>query len=304
MSADDERPLATRLSIVIAAWTGGDELHRCLRSLGSQIDAADDEIIVARNFRGEPGAALLPAGTPVRDIVLAGATVPRLRAAGLAAASGTVVAFLEDHCVCAPGWRAAIVEGHDARVVGVGGPVDLAPGGSPLDWAVYFYDYARFAPPMRPEYADSLSGANMSWTRSFLSSLGSLLRDEVRETAVTRECRLRGLAMRRSPAAIVTHGKRNTAGRAVRLAFALARGYASDRAARTGLIRRLAMAGATVLLPALLAGRIVAATLRSRRHVARLVAASPWLIVLLASWSLGEAVGYAAGAGASHLQWR
>ena len=70
-------------------------------------------------------------------------TVPTLRAAGLAAAKGNVVAFLEDHCVCVPGWRDAIMAAHDLPVDAVGGRVDLAPGGRPLDWAVYFFTITR-----------------------------------------------------------------------------------------------------------------------------------------------------------------
>ena len=32
--------------------------------------------------------------------------------------------------------------------------------------------------------------------------------------------------------------------------------------------------------------------------------ALPWLVVLLVAWSAGEGVGYIAGEGASHRQWR
>lgn len=303
MPAGDARPAEPRLSVVIAAWTGGHELRRCLNSLVTQVGAASDEIIVARNFALD--AVNLAAGDArLIDVAPAAGTVPELRAAGLARATGTIVAFIEDHCVCAPGWRNAIVAGHRASVAGVGGPVDLAAGGSPIDWAVYFYDYARFMPPMVSGAIPSLSGANMSWQRSFLAELSPQLKDEVLEAVLERECTQRGSGMYLSSAAIVVHSKRNSAGAAVRLAYAQARGYASGRVAGKGVLRRVALAAATVLLPALLLGRIVAATLRSRRHIARLTAASPWLLVLLVAWSLGEGVGYLAGEGKSRLQWR
>jgi hypothetical protein len=304
MPPGDGRPAQPRLSVVVAAWTGGDELRRCLNSLVSQVDAARDEIIVARNFTFDGDATLPVGGTQLVDVVLAGATVPELRAAGLRRATGTIVAFIEDHCVGAPGWRDAIIEGHGASVAGVGGPVDLAAGGSPLDWAVYFYDYARYTPPILSGPARSLSGANMSWQRSFLMALEPHLKDEVRETVLHDECTRRGAGMYLSSSAIVVHRKRNAAGPAVRLAFAQAREYASGRVVGTGVVRRIAFAAAAVLLPVVLVGRIVAATLRSRRHLARLLVAAPWLLVLLVGWSLGEGVGYLAGPGGSRLQWR
>jgi len=302
-AGDDHRP-QPRLSVVVAAWTGPAELRRCVSSLGPQLDAAFDEIIVVRNFAVEGSLAALIGGSRFQDLLLPSETVPRLRAAGLARATGTIVAFIEDHCTCVPAWRDAIIDGHGADIVGVGGPVDLGPGGNPLDWAVYFYDYARFVPPMAPGPARSLSGANMSWTQAFLAEMGPGLSGEVLEAALVRECARRGGGMFLSAAAIVVESRSNRAAGALRLAFAQARGYAAGRVAGASLVGRLALAVASVVLPPLLAARIVAATLRSRRHISRLVMALPWLAAVLAVWSAGEAAGYVAGEGASHRRWR
>lgn len=302
-AGDDPHP-QPRLSVVVAAWTGPAELRRCLSALGPQVDAAGDEIIAVRNFALDGSLAALISGSRFEDILLPGATVPELRAAGLARATGTIVAFIEDHCTCVPAWRDAIVGAHGVSAIGVGGPVDLAPGGRPLDWAVYFHDYARYMPPMLSGPVESLSGANMSWARRFLADLGPGLPREVLEAALVWECVRRGERMYLSAAAVVVQSRRNQAAGALRLAFAQARGYASGRIVGASLVSRLARSVASVLLPPLLAARIVAATLRSRRHISRLVMALPWLLVLLVAWSAGEAVGYIAGEGASHRQWR
>ncbi|HEY8061530.1 MAG TPA: glycosyltransferase [Gemmatimonadales bacterium] len=304
MTAADDRRLQPRLSVVVAAWSGSDELRACLNSLFAAIDATQDEVIVARNFAftGEPESAA--ATRPSVDIARHGAAVPELRAAGLARATGSIVAFIEDHCTCGPGWRDAIVAGHHFPVAGVGGPVDLGRGGRPLDWAVYFYDYARFMPPMPAGTVSSLSGANMSWKQSFLAELQPQLQTDVLEVTLMSECLRRGSEMSLAPAAIVNYRKRNAAGPAVRLAFHLARGYAARRVTGHGTGRRLVLAAAAVLLPAVLGARIVASTLRSPRNMGRLLGAAPWLVVLLVLWSLGEGTGYVAGKGDSHGQWR
>ena len=292
-------------SVVIAAWTGSEALRRCLSSLLSQAQAGKDQIIVARNFALDARPSLQSEFPSVVDLSFAPeATVPQLRAHGLAAASGTIVAFIEDHCVCAAGWREAIVRAHELSFEGVGGPVDCAPGGHPLDWAVYFYDYARFAPPMQSGAIHALSGANGSYKKAFLDQFDFALAEGMFEVVLEQEARRRGLAMYLASEAIVIHGKHQVPGQAIRLAYALARGYAARRLLGASALRRVAFASATALLPPLLAARIVGATLRTRRHFFKLALALPWLLVLLCSWSLGELTGYMSGGGDSDLRWR
>ena len=304
MPPAEDRSARPRLSVVIVAWTGTSELRSCLDSLGSQLDPGHDEVVVARNFARAGDSPLQVGDTRLTDIELIGETVPELRAAGLAVASGELIAFVEDHCRCDPAWRTAIIDGHVNPVAGVGGPVDLALGGHPIDWAVYFYDYARFMPPMASGVTRSLSGANMSWKRSFLTELAPQLGDGVLEPVLEEECSRSGLGMYLAGDAIVTHAREARPWPALRLAFALARGYAAKRVADTGTALRVVRMAMAVALPVLFLGRIVAAALRSGRHIPKLVMALPWLVVLLVFWSAGEGVGYVAGEGNSRRQWR
>ncbi len=294
-----------KLTVVVAAWTGHESLRRCLRSLLSQVRPGEDDIIVARNFAEEVGGLFLAEFPGVADFSLAHeSTVPMLRAAGLAAAKGNVVAFLEDHCICVPGWRNAIMAAHDLPVDAVGGPVDLAQCGRPLDWAVYFYDYARVAPPLVSGRVYSLSGANMSFKHSFLVGLGTALHDGVIEVILEQESNRRGAATHMASDAVVIHGKSHSFGAAVALAFALAQGYASRRVLGKGVLQRLAFSSITPLLPFLLLVRIVAAVLRTKRNFVRLVISAPWLVTLVVAWALGEFAGYLVGEGSSQRRWR
>lgn len=300
----DERSTQLKLTVVVVAWTGREPLRLCLRSLLSQVHPEEDEIIVARNFADDDGRPVHAEFSTVTDFRFArDMTVPKLRAAGFAAAKGNVIAFLEDHCVCVPGWRDAIMSAHELSVDAVGGPVDLSSGGLPLDWAVYFYDYSRFAPPLKTGPVPVLSGANMSFKRKFLVELGTVLQDGVTEVTLEQESRRRGASIHMAGGAAVIHGKRHSAENAISLAFALARGYASQRVHGKGRIERLVFACATPVLPILFMGRILGSILRARHNVIRFAIASPWLIVLLYAWSFGEFAGYLAGKGDSDRKW-
>jgi hypothetical protein len=209
------------------------------------------------------------------------------------------VAFIEDHCTCAPGWAAALLRAHGERHAAVGGPVDQARDSSHLDWAVYFYDYGRYMPPCTEGPVDQLSGLNMSFARAALDAAGKELADGVHEAGLQVELRRRGHTPYLVPGALVTHRARRTARQALGQAYRFARSYAARRMPGTPAPRRAIVALGTLLLPAVLGGRIVAGVLRKRRHRITLLLALPWLCALLVAWSAGEAAGYVTGPGFS-----
>ena len=290
--------------MVIAAWTGAEALGRCLASLRRQEPRVDFEVVVARNF--DVGAATALAECPGSvDVPLErGATVPELRGAGLRRSTGLVVAFLEDHAVCVPGWVAALLRAHAAPVAAVGGPVECGEGASPLDWAVYFYDYGRYMSPIAAGERADLSGLNMSFKRSALDAAADAVRDGVFEDRLLGAIRAGHGTLWLEPGAAVLHDRRHGAAEATLRAYHLARGFAARRVAGAGAARRLAFAFAAFGLPALSLARCGLGVLRRRRHVEKFARALPWLAVLVAFWSAGECLGYLAGPGSSGGRWR
>lgn len=288
---------------MVAAWTGVPDVERCIQALLPQLDPARDELIVAHNFPFVYPAA--SAGhASVHCLFADAATVPQLRSVGFAASSGELVAFVEDHVACSRGWATAVIAGFAERVDGVGGPVDLGPGGKPLDWAAYFYDYSRVIPPKIDGRVRSLSGANMSWRRAFLDEQSIATRGEVLESALVAVSLERGIGMWLAGDAIVVHRRQDTLAHTLRLAFSLARSYAAERGASWPTSRRAVFAIGTAVLPALLLVRILAAGLRSGRHAGRLVLALPWLLLLTAAWAVGEGAGYLLGGGRAGENWK
>jgi glycosyl transferase family 2 len=299
-----ERP-APALSIVVAAWNGWEALRGCLESLHGQAAAAGAELIVARNFDGGAGAELARRFPRVLDLPLAPeTTVPLLRAAGAARARGSAVALLEDACTVAAGWCEAMLGAHRLPHAAVGGPVDYWSEATPLDWAVYLYDYGAFAPPCAAGTTRALSGLNFSCKRAALERFGDSARDGIHEATIQAALLGRGDSLYLEPGALVVHRKHYDGPAARRHAFHLARSYAARRVAGAGWPVRLGRFATTLVLPLVLLARVVRQSAGRPRLRRALRPASGWLLVLLVAQSLGEAAGYLAGEGKSGKEWR
>jgi hypothetical protein len=304
MAAQDRR---TALSVVVVSFSPPTSLERCLASLVDQATAPDVEIVVVRATRTGDSACetvqqrfsscrWLPA--PV------GETVPRMRAQGIAAAQGDVIALLEDDCVLDGHWCAAVLEAHRERWVAVGGAVEPGPYTRALDWAVYLYEYGRFMLPFEAHPSAVLPGNNVSYKRE-------VLRDEVvsggagfYEVFVHDAWRRQGLPMLLTPTVVVTNRHSRQLRHVSIGPFHHGRGFAAMRVQGQCWLRRGALALIAPLLPFLQISRMIRLTIRRNRLRRRSALALPWLCVFAASWALGEAVGYLLGPGNSLQHWR
>jgi hypothetical protein len=292
------------LSVVVAAWNDPELLRICLRSLAVQQGVALEVIVACPRGRGfEAVVAELPDAKVVA--MPADATVPMLRAAGLARASGDVVAFLEDHAMVASTWANALVAGYGTPgVSALGGPVGQAPGLSTLDWGAYLFDYGRFMPPMPAGTVRELSGLNMSFSRELLGTLADTLRDGVIEGPLHEELSRRGIPLHLASEAVVYQTKRYSLRETLVSVYYLGRGYAGRRVLATAPIGRLARMSGSVLLPAVLVWRVLSTALRKGVNGGRILGAAGYLCLIAVAWSVGEGVGYVAGVGDSETRWR
>src|SRR5215469_14843945 len=293
----------TKLSIVIAAWNGLLSLERCLRSLKTDGEAPDIEVIVVTNF---DAAEMLKTQFPYVQHVAASShtTVPVLRTTGVFQAGGEIVALAEDHCTFGDGWCSEVKKAHQLPYSVIGGPVENASGERALDWAVYFYDYGRFMLPSPAAVVEVLPGNNVSFKRSILQELEPSLRAGFFEAAIKHELEKRELVLYLAPSVVVYHCKHYKVGKAIRQCYHLARAFAGKRVLNTLWIKRAALVLGSLALPMLLPGRIVTRTVRKRRHIKELVRSLPYLLTLLTSWSFGEFCGYCAGEGSSASKWK
>jgi glycosyltransferase involved in cell wall biosynthesis len=297
--------MSLRLSIVIAAWNGGSLLQQCLESLKEQGQAGDTEVIVVSNDDGRSQEMLKLQFPFVKHVSLPpDTTVPVLRAAGVARSNGEIVTLLEDHCSLDARWCAEIKKAHELPYAVIGGPIENTSPHKSLNWAVYFYDYGKYMLPAEAQVVGSLSGMNVSYKRAVLAEVEHLFREGFFEVFVHEELERRGHALYLTPAAIVYLKKDYALGSTLVQFYHQARCFASKRVSKAALAKRIAFGVGAVLLPVLLPTRIIARTVRKRRHLKQLFTSLPCLVLLMTSWGAGEFCGYLFGEGSSGEKWK
>jgi len=157
------------LSIVIPTTHRWPEVALPLASLWPQLHAHGAELIIADGTgEGLPADHPLDAMTWLRA---PGKTVFELRAMGIAAARGEVIAVTEDHVEVAPDYCAQVLAAHaehrDALMIGgvvANGSLD------PIGWASYLLSNIEALPPDVGDWRAPLTGqANITYKRELLS---------------------------------------------------------------------------------------------------------------------------------------
>ncbi len=302
-----------KLSVVVAIVDGGEGLRACLAALRAQVGVADCEIVVPVDSRCErvkealaacPGARVLGLGElaseHAADSLLAlHERIDRRRAAGLSAATGDVVALIEDRVTPRPDWAQRLLEAHAAKpeAAVIGGAVG-APARGGLARAAYFCDYGRYAPPFEAGPAVWLTDVNVSYKRAALEATRELWRERFHESSVHWKLREQGALLWATPAALVVASRENAGplalGALLRERIAFARVFGWTRAKQAPLARRLAWLALTPALPFLLTARRIAERVqRGALLQDGFLAALPAIFVLSCAWSLGEALAYA-----------
>lgn len=286
-------PPSKKLSVVVVASNGLEALVRTLTSLKGQGESQDTEVIVVSNFDSEGQArlkAVFPFARPVdlpKDT-----TVAELRTCGINLSNGEIVAFVEDYGFVDDQWCAEIKKGHGLRHAVVGGAVENRSPNRLLNWAVYFFDYGKYMPPLQAGVVSTLSGINVSYETKVLKEIEETFRDGFHETFVHEGLKKSGHELWLAASAIVFLSKNYEFGNTYRSFFKLARSFAEKRVVHLSLAERLPLILGSCLLPLLLPVRVALNILPKRRHLLKLALCLPYLCVLMSSWSLGEFCGY------------
>lgn len=292
------------LSVVIAASNGEALLKRCLESLAAQSGADEVEVIAVTNYALSPQLSDGPLSSLATFVEMpAGTTVPLLRSAGIERASGSIVALSEDNCTFEARWAEAIRRAHAEGHSVVGGAVENSSGSRPLNWAVFFYEYGRYMPPLEEGAASALPGNNLSYAKEILQAVKPLLKEGFYETFLHEVLKEEGQELFMAPAALVYHIKGYRWKEVIPQSYFHGRLYAGKRIAHSSHWKRGLMALGSLLLPALLPLRIAGMVFKKGRHRDKLVLAFPTLVFLMTLWAAGEFLGYIAGPGRSIDKW-
>jgi hypothetical protein len=296
-----------RLSVVVTIVDGGEALTRCLEALAAQADPPPLEVIVPWDptvdgipvfadrfpaFRFLSTGALAPT-TDIRDETAQHERFDRRRSSGLASATGDVVAILEDRGVPALDWAREVIAAHQRLPhAAIGGAIENGVDET-LAWAVFFCDFNRYQRPFLAGPREWISDVNVSYKRRALEATRQTWRDRYHETTVHWALRRMGETLYLTPAFGVAQMRPGLTLRGlIRERCVWGRLFAYTRAREVGPSRRLGYLLGSPLLPVLLFVRHAGLQVRKRATLGRFVVAAPAIAVLLAAWSLGEAVGY------------
>lgn len=130
-----------RASVIVCTLNRRELLADCLASLvGQQVPMSEYDVFVVDNGSTDGTRHQVAEWTTrapnIRFVMEPGTGLARARNAGLRAAGGEVVAFLDDDAVASKGWLAAVLHAYDRwpGVAAVGGPVELVWPKRPPAW--------------------------------------------------------------------------------------------------------------------------------------------------------------------------
>jgi len=218
-----------------------------------------------------------------------------LRARGLAAARGRIVALIEDCGIPASDWCARIIEGHEKPAAALGGAIENGVDRS-LNWAVYFCDFLRYQNPLPEGEAATASDANVSYKRVALEAIRPVWQESFHESSVNSALLAKGEKLAAAPEIVAwQHRLGLSLIQAVKERFVWGRSYAATRAKAANPRLRLFWTVFTPLLPVLIMARMTLMAWRKKRTMGAFLKALPLTIVLTVGWCCGELTGYVSG---------
>jgi hypothetical protein len=223
-----------------------------------------------------------------------------LRAMGVAAAQGEIVALTENHVRPDPGWTAAILEAHRQPYAAIGGAVENGLDGI-LSWATYFADLGRYHNPLPAGPSQFASVVNVSYKRERLDSVRQVWKHRFHETAVHAALMASGETLALSPGIVVRQYRPDARlGPALREFFIWGRSFGATRRRQAGAIGLVIYVCLSPLIPVVLLTRSALDVFRKRRLVGPWLKSLPLSAMLVGAWSCGELTGYLAGEPAGH----
>ncbi|MBF9057931.1 glycosyltransferase [Rhodobacterales bacterium HKCCSP123] len=205
---------APRLSVVVVSWGRPRALARCLTALG-QMRSTRFEVIVVADADGLVVARGVPMAERLVLLPQDAANISAARNAGIAAAAGEVVGFIDDDAVPEPGWAEALLASFETSdTAAATGPV-IGRNGFSLQWgrmAVDLQGRDRWLAGDEgpgPGEALKLHGTNMAIRREVLTRTGGFdtgFAFYLDETDLALRLAAAGLGLRYMPDAVVHHG--------------------------------------------------------------------------------------------------
>jgi hypothetical protein len=288
------------VTIVLASIDSSATIGKCLRGFLSELNGEGQIVVVDSSRNGLPATPELLSSHVEILKRPPGMLAPVLWREGLLETSSPLVAFSTAQMVPRPGWLAAMRTAMKAnQSAGVGGPIAANASLSALDRAMYLLRYANYFPPVLESLAFEPPGDNALYCKADLDAVADSWRDGFWEIEVHKQLRARGRTTCVAPQAIVDFLGGNHLGPALAHRLAHARRFGAGRVRDRHFAVKLVRTAISPAVPPMLLSRIVRNLQARGEPLGPWIPALPFLSVLLATWSAGEAAGALFGSGSS-----
>ena len=295
------------LAAIVVVGNTRERAQLSLESLYAQTIADRMEIIVIDLKTRDVPELSVSSRTPTRYVTLGpDATWGHARAVAARMATAPVVAFIEDHCTADPGWAEALVRAHQQPWAAVGYAFTDPHPESYLSRATLASEYGPWEHPTTSRQARVLPCGNVAYKRDALLSLKDDLEDLLTPDFVVHErFNSQGLPMYIESEAIVAHDSLVRLRDLFAASFMFCRILAAKRvdSQHWSRLKRVAYGLATPIMgPPIAVWRLFASRRETRGRWGTLISYLPVIAVKGVASSLGESLGYFAGAGSSETQ--
>jgi len=201
-----------RVSVVLCSYNGSRTIRDCLEGL-ERVDYPNFEVIVVDDGSTD-GTADIARGYDVRLIRTENRGLSSARNTGLEAATGEIVAYLDDDAYPDPHWLKYLAATFAATDhAGVGGPNLPPPGDGPIADCVANAPGGPVHVLLSDREAEHIPGCNMAFRKASLEAIGGFdpqFRTAGDDVDVCWRLQQRGWTIGFHPAAMVWHHRRNS----------------------------------------------------------------------------------------------
>jgi O-antigen biosynthesis protein len=201
-----------KISVIVCTFNGSATLSQCLESL-LRLDYANYEVIVV-NDGSTDTTAKIAQSYGFRLITTANRGLSSARNTGLKAATGEIVAYIDDDAYADPHWLRYLAGTFmNTRHVGVGGPNIAPPGDGTIAECVAHSPGNPVHILLSDSEAEHIPGCNMAFRKAALEAIGGFdpqFRMAGDDVDVCWRLQQKGWTLGYSPGAMVWHHRRNT----------------------------------------------------------------------------------------------
>lgn len=289
-----------KLSIIVISTCHMTSLENCLSSIFANETLEKIEIIVAV-CDSENLISDLTKKFPTVDFIQFREKVgiPILAAAGIEKSRGEIIALTDSACVVDKNWIASIMRAHQSDLIIFGGAVEPFGKMKSLDLAAYFCEYGRFMPPLKSGVTEVLPGNNFSFKRSALKIGREFTEPKFWKTFWCERLQKENIKLILNTEITVYYARKFSPASFLVRRFQHGRCFAGMRIQPAAVSKRLFYISGSIFLPFIFFYRIVSVVPGKKRFVKEFIRASPFILLAVLSWSLGEFCGYLAGTGKS-----